>query len=66
MGDGWWGEVESPILDQLKSHLFLARILAEAISMTHSDMLYRLDICRFYIYEPLLLLIFDPWEFIKT
>ena len=66
MGDGWWGGVESPILDQLKSHLVLARILAEAISMAHSDMLYRLDIFRFYIYKPLLLLIFDPWEFIKT
>ena len=35
MGEGWWGGAESLIKDQLKSHPFLADILAEAISMTH-------------------------------
>ena len=34
--------------------------------MTHSDMLYRLDISPFYFYEPLLLQIFVPWKFIRT
>ena len=51
---------------QLKSHLFPSNILAEAISMTHSDMLYWLDISTFYLYEPLLFQIFDPWKFIKA
>ena len=37
------------ISNQLKSHLFPAEILAEAINMTHSDMLYRLDIFSFYM-----------------
>ena len=34
--------------------------------MTHSDMLYRLNISMVYFYEPLLLQIFVPWKFIKT
>ena len=51
---------------QLKSHLFPSNILAEAISMTHSDMLYWLDISTFYLSEPLLFQIFDPWKFIKA
>ena len=51
---------------QLKSHLFPSNILAEAISMTHSDMLYWLDISTFYRSEPLLFQIFDPWKFIKA
>ena len=51
---------------QLKSHLFPSNILAEAISMTHSDMLYWLDISTFYCSEPLLFQIFDPWKFIKA
>ena len=47
MGEGWWGGAESLIKDQLKSHPFLAEILAEAISMTNSGMFYRLDILTF-------------------
>ena len=47
MGEGWWGGAESLIKDQLKSHPFLADILAEAISMTHSGMFYRPDILTF-------------------
>ena len=39
---------------------FSAVILAEAISMAHSDMLYRLDIYTVYFYEPLLLQISLP------
>ena len=66
MGDGWWGVAESLIQDQLKLYLFPVGILTEAISMTHSDMLYRVDISTFYFYEPLLLKIFVPWKFIKT
>ena len=46
--------------------LIRARILAEAIGMAHSDMLYRLDISTFYFYEPLLFQIFISWKFIKT
>ena len=37
-----WGEAESIVV--LKSDLFSARILTEAMIMTHSDMLYLLDI----------------------
>ena len=36
--------VESLIQSQLKSHLFPVGILAEAISMRHSHMLYGMDI----------------------
>ena len=39
-GDG----VERLIQSQLKAHLFPVGILAEAISMRHSDMLYGMDI----------------------
>ena len=66
MGDEWWGTAESLIQDQLKSQLFSAGILAKAISMTHSDMLYRLNISTFCFNESLLLQIFVPWKFIKT
>ena len=52
-------------LGQLKSHVFPAGILAEAISMTHSDMLHRLDISPFYFYEPLLFQILVPWKFMN-
>ena len=36
------------------------------MNMTHSNLLYRLDISRFYLYVPLLLQIFVPWKFIKA
>ena len=39
---------------ELKSSKFRARILAEATSMTHSDMLHRLEVSTLYFYEPLL------------
>ena len=65
-GERWLGGAESLILDQLKPHLFPAEILADVISMTHSGMLYRLDISTFYFYEPLLFEIFVPWKFMKT
>ena len=58
------GGVESLIQGELKS--FPARILVEAICMTHSDMLYRLDISTFYFYKQLLFQIFVLWKFIKT
>ena len=61
---GWWGEAESLIKDQLKSHLFPTGILAKTISMTHSDM-YQLDMPTFYFYESLKFQIFVPWKFIK-
>ena len=48
------------------SHLFPVVILAEAISMTHSDMLHPLDISTSYLYEPLLFQIFVPLKFIKA
>ena len=38
---------------------------AEAISMTHSGMLYRWDISTFYLYEPFLFQIFVPRKFTK-
>ena len=43
----------------------MAVILAEAISMTHSDMLYRLDTCKFHFNEPLLFQIFVSWNLYK-
>ena len=66
MGERWWGRAESLIHGQLKSHPFPDEILAEAISMTHSGMLYRLVISTFYLYDPLLFQIFFPWKFIKS
>ena len=39
---------------QLKSHLFPGEISAEAMGMTHSGMLYQLDIPTFNFYELLL------------
>ena len=59
-----WGK--SLILGQLKLHLFPARILDEAIGITHFDMLYQLDISTFCFYESLLFQIFVPWKFMKT
>ena len=50
----------------MKSHLFPAGILAKTISMTHSGMLYRVDIFMFYFYEPFLFKIFVPYNIIKT
>ena len=44
MVEEWWGGAESLIQGQLKSHLFPAGILAEAISMRIFGMLYRLNI----------------------
>ena len=66
VGERWWGGEESLIYGQLMSHLFPAGILAEAVSVTHSGMLYRLDICTFYFHKPLLFQIFVAWKFIKT
>ena len=43
---------------QLKLHLFESRILAEAISMMHSGMLYWLDSSTLYFYESSLFQIF--------
>ena len=59
----FWGTVDTPMhnMSQLKLHLFPARISAEAISMTHSEM-YGLDNSNFN--EPLLFQIFVPWKFI--
>ena len=63
MGEGWLGHIQ----DQLKLHPFPDRILAEAISMTNSGMLHRLDIFGFYFYESLLFQIFVTWrKFIKN
>ena len=64
MGARWWDGLEILIEFQLKSHLFPAETLAEVISMTHSDMLYRLDDSTFNFYEPLLLQ--DLWETYKN
>ena len=66
MSQEWWDGTESLIQSQPKSHLFPAEILAKAVSMTHSGMLYRLDISTFSFYETLLFQIFVPWKFIKT
>ena len=41
--EGWWDVAWSFIWGQLKLHLFPAEILVEAIGMTHSGMLYRLQ-----------------------
>ena len=60
MGEDLLGGEEGLIQDQLKSQPFPGGILAEAISMTHSGMLYRLDISRFYFYEPL------PWLILEN
>ena len=54
--------LESPIQGQP----FPGGILAEAISMTHTGMLYQLDISTFYLYKPLPFQIFVPWKFVKT
>ena len=48
MSEEWWDGVESFPQGQLKPHPFPGGILAKAISMTHSGMLYRLDISVFY------------------
>ena len=63
--EGWWGGAESYIQGQLKSHLFPAEILVEAINMKHSGILYPLDISVFCFCESLLFQIFVPREFIK-
>ena len=48
------------------SCIFFQLGLVEAVTMTHCDMLYRLDISTFYFHEPLPFQIFNPWKFIKT
>ena len=58
VGDEGW-------LGYLKFHLFPVGVLAEAISMTHFDMLYRLDVSAFHFSEALLRQIFVPWKFMK-
>ena len=65
VGEGLWGEIESLTQGQLKSHVFPTRILAEAISMTHSGLLYQLDISTFYFYEPLLFQILSLENLLK-
>ena len=45
---------------------FSSGILGEAISMTHSDILYGLNIYTSYFYEPLLLQNFVSCKFIKA
>ena len=65
MGEGWQGEAESLSQDQLKSDLFPGGILTEAISMTRSGILYRLNISTFYFREPLPFQIFITCKFIK-
>ena len=62
--EGFYGGAEILIQGQLKSHLFPAWILAKAISMTYSGMLYGLGISMFY--EPLLFQVSVFWKFIKT
>ena len=66
MNEGWCDGAESLISGLLKSHLFPAGILAETIGMTHSVMLYRLDISTVYFYEPLLFQIFFSLEIYKN
>ena len=65
---GWevvgWGR--KSYLGPAKIASFQAGISVEAIRMTHSDTLYRLDNSTFYFYKPLLFQIFAPWKFIKT
>ena len=51
---GSGGGAESFVQGQLKLNFFPDGILAKALCMTHSGMLYRLDISTFYFYEPLL------------
>ena len=65
VNEGWWVVTESLIwaIGNLKK--LRAGILAEAISTTHSDMLYRLDICTFHFNEPLLFQIFVSWNLYK-
>ena len=63
--EGWWGRAENLIYGQLELHLFTAWILFKTISMTHSDMLWRLDIFTFCFYEPLLFQIVS-WKFLKA
>ena len=46
-------------------YVFLAGVLAEEINMTHSDMLYRLDISTFYFYELFAVSDFRPLEIYK-
>ena len=60
---GWEGK---PYLGPAEIASFLAGIKVEAISMTHSAMLRRLDISTFCFYEPLLFQISILWKFIKT
>ena len=47
-------------------HPFPARILVEAKSMRHSNIMYQLDISIFYFYKPSQFQIFFPWKYIKT
>ena len=53
-------------LGPAKISSFSSRNFSRSNNMTHSDMLYRLDISTFYFYEQLLFQIFVLWKFIKT
>ena len=64
--EGWGSGAESFVWGELKSHLFPAGILAEEVSMRHSDVLYRLDISTFHFYEPLPIQIFVSWKLITV
>ena len=57
-GVGEWGQ--KSYLGPAEIASFSSQVIAEAVSMTHPDMLYWLDISTFYIYEPLLFQISDP------
>ena len=62
----WQGEAERLIQVQLKLYPFPGGILAAAINMTHSSMLYRLDISTFSLFPSLLFQICVPWKIIKS
>ena len=60
------GVEQKSYIGRTETHFFPAGVLAKAISMTHSDILYRLDISTLCFYEPLQFQIFASWKFIKT
>ena len=58
-----WGRKSH--LGPAELNLFPTRVFAKAISITHSDILYRLDISVLF-YERLLFQIFVLWKFLRT
>ena len=67
-GRGGGGEegVRKSYLGLAEIVAFQAGILVKAITLTHSDMLYQLEIPTFYFYEPWLFHIFVPLNFLKA